>query len=56
MSVTQNWNPGGGGGVYNDHPVGALYDEGSGRWAVRNLDGAPMPAGDAFNVAVTPPR
>jgi hypothetical protein len=26
LSVTQNWNPGGGGGVYNDHPVGAVYD------------------------------
>ena len=26
LSVTQNWNPGGGSGVYNDHPVGAIYD------------------------------
>ncbi len=26
ISVTQNWNPGGGIGVYNDHPVGVRYD------------------------------
>ena len=54
VSVTQNRNPGGGVGVYNDHPAGARYDEGSGRWAVRNLDGAPMPPGATYNVAVLP--
>jgi hypothetical protein len=43
-------------GVYNDHPVGVLYDEDSEKWAVRNLDGAPMPAGAAFNVAVPSSR
>ena len=54
LSVTQNWNPGGGGGgVYNDHPVGAFYDEDVGKWAVYNLDDAPMPEGAAFNVAVS---
>jgi hypothetical protein len=26
LSVTQNWNPGGGRGVYNNHLVGTLYD------------------------------
>ncbi len=56
VSVTQNWNPGGGVGVYNDHPVGVRYDEVSGKWAVRNLDGAPMPTGAAFNVAVPSTR
>ena len=54
LSVTQNWNPGGGGrGVYNDHPVGVLYDEDVQKWALYNLDGAPIPVGAAFNVAVS---
>ena len=53
VSVTQNWNPGGGGGVYNDHPVGVLYDEDVGEWSVYNEDGARMPQGAAFNVAVS---
>ncbi len=53
VSVTQNWNPGGGGGVYNDHPVGLFYDEDEERWAVYNLDEARMPEGAAFNIAVS---
>jgi hypothetical protein len=53
VSVTQNWNPGGGPGVYNDHPVGLLYDEDVQKWAVYNRDGARMPDGAAFNVAVS---
>ena len=56
LAVTQNWNPGGGVGdygVYNDHPVGFLYDEDVERWAVYNRDDAPMPDGSAFNVAVS---
>lgn len=53
LSVTQNWNPGGGVGVYNDHAVGAFYDRDVDKWAVYNRDGAPMPRGAAFNVAVT---
>jgi hypothetical protein len=53
VSVTQNWIPGGGGGVYNNHPVGVLYDEGVEKWAVYNRGGAPMPDGAAFNIAVS---
>ena len=53
LSVSQNWNPGGGAGVYNDHPVGALYDQDVRKWAVYNRDGARMPGGAAFNVAVS---
>jgi hypothetical protein len=53
LSVTQNWNPGGGAGVYNDHPVGVFYDEDVDKWAIYNRDGAPMPEGAAFNVAVS---
>ena len=53
VSVTQNWNPGGGGGVYNDHHVGVRYDEDVDKWMVYNNDGARMPDGAAFNVAVS---
>jgi hypothetical protein len=53
LSVTQNWNPGGGGGVYNDHPVGVVYDAKLKKWAVYNLDGDPLPEGAAFNIAVS---
>ena len=53
VSVTQNWNPGGGNGVYNDHPVGVLYDEDVEKWFVYNEDEARMPNGAAFNVAVS---
>jgi sortase A len=53
LSVTQNWNPGGGGGTYNDHPVGVRYDSGHQQWAIYNTDGAAMPDGAAFNLAVS---
>ena len=53
LTVTQNWNPGGGSGVYNDHAVGTQYDAQLEKWAVYNQDGAPMPTGAAFNVAVS---
>ena len=53
LSVTPNWNPGSGEGVYNDHPVGVFYEKNVGKWAVFNLDDAPMPDGAAFNVAVS---
>ena len=53
VSVAQNWNPGGGAGVYNDHPVGVLYDEDVAKWFVYNEDDARMPEGAAFNVAVS---
>jgi hypothetical protein len=52
LSVTQNWNPGGGRGVYNNHPVGTVYDAKLEKWAVYNRDGAAMPRGAAFNIAV----
>jgi hypothetical protein len=53
LSVTQNWNPGGGTGVYNDHPISTLYDRKLKKWAISNLDGAPISKGAAFNVAVS---
>lgn len=51
VSVTQNWNPGGGEGVYNPQRGGLHYDEERRRWAIFNEDDAPMPLGAAFNVA-----
>ena len=54
LSATQNWNPGGGRGVYNDHPIGAVYEARRGKWAIYNKDGAPMPEGAAFNITVSP--
>jgi hypothetical protein len=53
LSITQNWNPGGGNGVYNDHPVGAIYDPRVEKWAIYNRDGARMPEGAAFNIALS---
>lgn len=55
LSVTQNWNPGGGAGVFNDHPVGTVYDEDLEQWAVYNEDLAALPVGASFNVAVSQP-
>ena len=53
LSVTQNWNPGGGRGVYNNHPVDIVYDAQVEKWAVYNRDGASIPKGAAFNIAVS---
>ena len=53
LSVTQNWNPGGGSGVYNDHPIDVIYDENLEQWAIVNRDGGTIPKRAAFNVAVS---
>jgi len=50
--VTQNWNPGGGKGTYNDHIIGVWYDKSAGKWAIFNQDMAAMPEGAAFNVFI----
>jgi hypothetical protein len=50
--VTQNWNPGGTSGKYNDHPIGVWYDNGEKKWAIFNQDLAAMPDGADFNVMV----
>jgi hypothetical protein len=53
LTVTQNRSPGGGRGASNDHPTGVVYDEGADEWAIHNKDGAHMPDGTAFNVAIS---
>ena len=50
--VTQNWNPGGSDGKYNDHPIGVCYDRDRSKWAIFNQDRAAMPVGADCNVAV----
>lgn len=50
LIVTQNYNPGGIGGTYNNHAVGLFYESGLGKWAVYNEDRNPMPVGAGFNV------
>jgi hypothetical protein len=56
MFATQNWNPGGRGGVYNNRHIGVWYDAREGRWAVFNQDRSPMPVGAAFNLLITTAR
>jgi carbonic anhydrase len=53
LQVTQNWNPGGEAGTYNDATVGVSYLNESGQWAIFNEDGVDMPVGAAFNVLFT---
>lgn len=48
--VTQNWNPGGQGGVFNNHAIGVRYDAAAGKWAIFNEDHHPLASGAAFNV------
>jgi hypothetical protein len=52
LFVTQSWNPGGGPGTYNNHPIGVWYDANRERWAIFNQDRENMPNGAAFNVAI----
>ncbi len=53
LSVTPNWNPGGGAGTYDDHPVDIRYDTDEEKWTILNTDLGPMPQSAAFNVEVS---
>jgi hypothetical protein len=48
--VTQNWNPGGSGEVYNNHAIGVWYSALYGEWTIYNEDRASIPIGASFNV------
>tara|TARA_B100002003_G_scaffold147565_1_gene136608 strand:- start:2 stop:970 length:969 start_codon:yes stop_codon:yes gene_type:complete len=51
LLVTQNWNPGGIGGTYNNHGIGVWYTDD--HWAIFNQGGGnPIAVGAAFNVRV----
>ncbi len=47
--ATANWNPDGGSGIYNDHPVSLSYFAGT-RWGIRQEDLANFSAGARFNI------
>jgi hypothetical protein len=51
--VASNYNPGGVGGVYDNHPIGVFYD--GSNWRIFNQDGLAMPVNAAFNVFVPTP-
>ncbi len=53
LSITPNWNPGGGAGTYNNHPLSSRYDAEEEKWVILNQDLGSMPEGAAFNVAVS---
>lgn len=48
--VTHNWNPGGVGGVYNNHPSGVYYT--NSKWAIFNEDKTTMVVNSTYNVRV----
>lgn len=51
IQITQNWNPGGKGGVYNPHGWRLVHIDAR-EWAIFNEDGTTIPTGAAFNVLV----
>jgi hypothetical protein len=53
LTVTSNFNPGGGAGTLNNHPLGTRYDTDSERWVILNTDLESMPRGAAFNVGIS---
>ncbi len=53
LIVTPNFNPGGGAGVLNNHPIGVVYD--GSKWRIFNQDAVAMPLNAAFNVLVIKP-
>lgn len=52
LIITQNWNPGNVGGVYNDHHIGVWYDTITSRWTIFNQDTVALPENAAFNVNI----
>ena len=48
--VTQNWNPGGGAGVFNEHKVSTYYY--SGKWSIYNEDAAGMIENSHYNIYI----
>jgi hypothetical protein len=51
--VSQVWNPGGIGGVYNNAEIMKDYDASTGRWVISNSNNAVLPDKAAFNFIVT---
>lgn len=54
--VSQVWNPGGAGGVYNNAEISVQYNRQTNKWQIVNTTGTPLPAGSAFNVLIVNER
>jgi hypothetical protein len=52
--VTSNYNPGGTGGTYDNHPIGVFYT--ADKWSIFNQDGANISLTASFNVLVLVPK
>jgi hypothetical protein len=52
LQATSIWNPGGNGGVFDNHLIGVFYDTSAHRWGVFNEDQSAIPAGASFNIMV----
>lgn len=52
VQVTSNWNPDGGSGLYENHPVSALYSTVTNRWTLRQEDLTAFPNDARFNLFV----
>jgi Thiol-activated cytolysin len=50
FTVTQNWNPGGVGGIYNNSDLDISFNNGLNKWVIQNKSGAAIPTGAAFNI------
>ena len=50
LQVTSNWNPDGSNGLYENHPVGAIYSSVTNRWSLRQEDLTAFPNDARFNV------
>jgi hypothetical protein len=55
LLITPSWNPGGQGGVANNHHTGVWYAS-NGRWSIYNEDRLAMPPTAAFNVLACDPK
>ena len=53
LAITQLWNPGGTGGVYNNAEAVAFYDAAVTRWYIKNSNGASLPEGSSFNIMIS---
>lgn len=55
LFVTPNWNPGGSGGVYDNHPLGVYYISGQSKWAIFHQDLAAYTPNASYNVYIGSP-
>ena len=55
LFVTPNWNPGGSGGVYDNHPLGVFYISSQNKWAIFHQDLAAYTPNASYNVYVGSP-